>query len=333
MNHRQRVIDAIAHKQTQTTPWAFEVTSEFAAQYKRQKPCEDVERDLQSHIMFGKYKKVRWLNETLYEDAFGVQWQMGGDGGDIGIPVNKPVLAATVEDYRFPEIDEAVLEAGLAAMRADAENFRMFRLTYALYERAWSLMGMQDTLMNMALCEAEIMRLMERIAQYQSILLARVLDSDFEGVYFGDDWGQQRGLIMGPAMFRKYIKPFLKELFAQVHAKGKYVLLHSCGDIERVFPDLIEIGLDVYNTVQPEIYDLAKIKREYGADLTFWGAISTQQFLSDHSADEVYQKSIETIQVLGKGGGYLFSPTHAVTPDIPVENILAMKRAAEDWEW
>jgi uroporphyrinogen decarboxylase len=118
-----------------------------------------------------------------------------------------------------------------------------------------------------------------------------------------------------------------------VKAKGKYVLLHGCGNIEDVFPDLIEIGLDVYNTVQPEIYNLKKIKAEYGKDLTFWGAISTQQFLPQSRPEEVFDRSVETIRILGEGGGYIFSPTHAVMPDIPVANIRAMLDAARSIQW
>ncbi len=333
MSYRREVIDALNHKQTPLTPWAFEITKGFEKAYKEKYPCEDVERDLDSHIMFGRYKKMEFQKENLYKDVFGVQWQLGQDGGDIGIPINTIVSDETVDSYKFPAIDEPLLEKGLQDMREDTERFRMFRMTYSLYERAWSLMGMQELLINMAMDEPCAMRLMERVFTYEMQLLDRVLDEEFEGVYFGDDWGSQTGLIMGPACWRKYIKPFMKELFAKVKSKGKYVLLHCCGNIEELFPELIEIGLDCYNTVQPEIYNLEKIKREYGKDLTFWGAISNQQFLPNSSPKEVYEKSIETIRILGKGGGYLFSPTHALTPDIPPENVRAMKKAAQDAQW
>ncbi|MDR1580653.1 MAG: hypothetical protein LBS35_09875 [Synergistaceae bacterium] len=333
MNRRQRVIDAISHKTTSLTPWAFETTSGFRNKYHDQYLAENVEEDLGTHILFGRYKKMKWRSDTLYEDVFGVEWQCGADGGDIGIPVNKLVDISSVESYQFPYVDKNLLRQGLDDMRNDAAHFRVFRMTYALYERVWSLMGMEDTLMNMALEEEKTMKLFERVAEYQFKLLDMVLEEEFEGVYFGDDWGGQSRLIMGPSYFRKFIKPFMKELFAKVKSKGKYVLLHSCGNIEDVFQDLIEIGLDVYNTVQPEIYDLENIKREYGHDLTFWGAISTQRFLPFSGAKEVFDKSVETIRILGKCGGYIFSPTHAITPDIPVENIRAMADAVKSVAW
>ena len=78
-------------------------------------------------------------------------------------------------------------------------------------------------------------------------------------------------------MLENIIKPRIKKMFEKVKNAGKKVLLHSCGDIYELFPDLIEMGLDVYQTFQPEIYDIKKIKNEYGKDLAFWGGISTQK--------------------------------------------------------
>jgi len=330
MNYRERVIKAIEHEETDLTPWAFEVTNQFAEIYKSNKGCDNVLDELQSHIMFGPYKKMDWLTEDIYQDAFGVQWKVGHDGGDIGVVINKVVSIDTIEDYRFPDLDQGALDKTLELMRRDNEHFRMFRMTYAMYERAWSMMGMEDLLLNMALYPDRVKVLFERITDYQTKLLDYILDENFEGVYFGDDWGQQRGLIMGPACFREFIKPGLSVLFEKVKSKGKYVLLHCCGDIRDVIPDIIEMGCDVYNTVQPEIYDLKELKEKYGKDLTFWGAISTQGLLPHASEEEVYKTSVETINILGKGGGYIFSPTHAVTPDIPIENIEAMLRAVQD---
>ncbi|GHU61400.1 hypothetical protein AGMMS49983_01050 [Clostridia bacterium] len=333
MTYRQNVIDALDHKQTQLTPWAFETTAAFRGNYIKQYPVDDVEADLESNIMFGKYKRMSFVEESVYEDVFGVHWKLSGDGGDIGMPINHVMNIEEPDKYIFPKIDTAELEKGLAAMRADTRHFRMFRMTYTMFERAWSMTGMMELMIKMAEDEKHVLGIFEKITEYQHKLLDAVLDEEFEGVYFGDDWGQQKGLLIGPAHFRTFIKPFMKELTARVKSKGKYVLLHSCGDLSEILPDLIEIGIDAYNTVQPEVYDLQHIKNEYGKDLTFWGAISTQQFLPFHSAAEVFEKSVETIRILGKGGGYLFSPTHAIPPDVPPENARTMLDAVKSVQW
>jgi uroporphyrinogen decarboxylase len=102
------------------------------------------------------------------------------------------------------------------------------------------------------------------------------------------------------------------------------IVQHSCGDVHELFPDLIEIGLDCYQTFQPEIYDVEKVKQEFGADLSFWGGISTQQVLARGKPDDVRRETIRMMQIMSRGGGYIAAPTHAVPGDVPPENIMAM---------
>jgi uroporphyrinogen decarboxylase len=172
--------------------------------------------------------------------------------------------------------------------------------------------------------------LFDRILAHHLSLLNIVLDYDFEAVYIGDDWGQQKGLIMGPPMWRTYIKPGMRKMFDLIKSRGKYVCLHSCGDLREIFPELVDMGLDIYNTIQPEIYDLETLKREFGRHVTFYGGISTQQFLPYASPAEVRDLTRKVKGIMGRDGGYILAPTHAVTDDIPVENVLAMAEAARE---
>ena len=97
------------------------------------------------------------------------------------------------------------------------------------------------------------------------------LEYDFDGIYFGDDWGQQHGLIMGLEHWRHYIKPQMARLYKKVKDKRLFAFQHSCGDCHELFPDLIESGLDCYQTFQPEVYDVREMKKLYGDRLAFWG--------------------------------------------------------------
>ena len=130
-------------------------------------------------------------------------------------------------------------------------------------------------------------------------------------------------------MWRKYIKPSMKRIFEKAKSKGKKIVLHSCGDLRDIMPEVIEIGVDVYNTIQPEIYDIKQLKNEYGKDLTFYGGISTQQLLPYASEREVYDETSRVRDILGENGGYILSPTHAITPDTPLENLWAMIKVAK----
>ncbi|MBI4028726.1 MAG: hypothetical protein HY360_27355 [Verrucomicrobia bacterium] len=129
------------------------------------------------------------------------------------------------------------------------------------------------------------------------------------------------------------IKPAFARMFDKIKRKGKRVCLHSCGDLREIFGELVDLGLDIYNTVQPEIYNLAEMKRLYGRRIVFYGGISTQQFLPYASAEETRAKTREVRRTLAREGGCILAPTHAVTPDIPVVNVLAMVAAAQEVEY
>jgi uroporphyrinogen decarboxylase len=185
-------------------------------------------------------------------------------------------------------------------------------------------MGMENVLVSMVANPEELEILYDRICDYYLNLLDIALEYDIDGVYFGDDWGQQSGLIMGPHYWRRFIKPRMARLYGRVKSKGKYVFQHSCGDCHEIFPDLIEIGLDCYQTFQPEIYDIEMMKKLYGSRLTFWGGISVQRCLPFMSPEEVKSETIRIINMLRDGGGLIVAPTHAITDDVPPQNMLAM---------
>ena len=129
---------------------------------------------------------------------------------------------------------------------------------------------------------------------------------------------------MGPAHWRHFIKPRMARMYAKAKAAGKYVLQHSCGDCNEILPDLIEIGLDCYQTFQPEVYDIEKVKALYGDKLAFWGGVSTQRCLPYATPQGVKDEALRVAKILRKDGGYIWAPTHAIAFDVPPENILAL---------
>jgi uroporphyrinogen decarboxylase len=150
------------------------------------------------------------------------------------------------------------------------------------------------------------------------------LSHDVDGMRFGDDWGQQRGLIMGPALWRKYILPRVAKLYGLVRARGKRVFIHSCGQIEELFPDLVAAGVDVFNPFQPEVMDVESVKARYGSDLTFFGGISTQKTLPYGTEAQTREETKRLIDRIGKGGGYIAAPAHDIPKDAKPENVAAM---------
>ena len=164
--------------------------------------------------------------------------------------------------------------------------------------------------------------LLRRIADYNIAQVGEALKYDIDAVYFGDDWGQQRGLQMGPRLWKEFIYPELKRMYAAVRRAGKFVMIHSCGDVDGLFDDLIAIGLNCFNPFQPEVMDVYELLPRYRGRLAFHGGLSTQRTLPFGSAEDVRAEARRLIE-LGCDGGYIFAPAHNVEGDVPLENMLA----------
>lgn len=326
MKKRERIISCINHRNTDIIPWNIEMTNGFKNIYlsEKEKAADD---DIKNHMLRIKYKKNKEISDNESIDIFGVKWLLSKDGGDVGIVNDYPCIKDD-NNYIFPEINEQLALDICNQLSNEHDKFTMFSLTMGFFERAWSLRGMENIMADMLLDEKRTFEMFDNILEHHLKLLDLILDYDFDALYFGDDWGQQQQLIMGPILWRKYIKPGVSKIFEKAKSKGKIIVLHSCGDLRSIMGELIDIGVDVYNTIQPEIYDLANLKKEYGDDLCFYGGISTQQFLPFASAKEVKEETLKVLDTMSNNGGYILSPTHAVTPDIPVDNVIAMINAS-----
>jgi len=163
-------------------------------------------------------------------------------------------------------------------------------------------------------------------------LLATMMDyvniagkrADVDAIMIGDDYGQQRGLLMGPPLWRKYIKPRLAQVFDRIHELGKYTVLHSCGDNTDIMEELAEIGMDVFHPFQPEAMDIVEMKRRYGDRVTFNGGIGTQGPLVYGSPDDVRKDIRFALREIGRGGGFVIEPSKALRPEVPMENVAAL---------
>lgn len=137
--------------------------------------------------------------------------------------------------------------------------------------------------------------------------------------------------MISPKLWREFFKPRYAALISEFKAVNRKVIVayHSCGNIEPLIPEYIEIGLDVLNPIQPLAMDPARLKRLYGDRLSFWGATDIQHALPFGTPEDVEKEVRERILAMGKGGGLVLSPAHNVQADTPLENILAFYRAAE----
>lgn len=323
---RERVLAALKHQTTDMVPFNTEPTLEMT-----EKLC--------AHLGISADEVFGWTGNHIekfnckepdarcapgyFRDEYGVVWNRTVDK-DIGMP--EPVLKEPdLTRWQTPDVDLDALHAQLDAFVHNGhDSFKFAKIDFVLFERAWSLRGFENLLMDFLLEPDFVHELLERITERNLRIIEAALQHDIDGFYFGDDYGQQTGMLFSPDTWREFIKPQLMRMFATVKAAGKTTCLHSCGNIWPILGDLVDIGLDIYQTVQPELYDLAALKNEYGSALSFYGGISTQRDLPTCSPGEIHRIVRETIAALGKGGGYIAAPTHRIPADVPPENLAAM---------
>ncbi|MGQ9554718.1 MAG: uroporphyrinogen decarboxylase family protein [Anaerolineae bacterium] len=166
--------------------------------------------------------------------------------------------------------------------------------------------------------------LFDAITEHYLAMIDQSVRYPIDAFAFGEDWGAERGLIMGPGLWRRFIKPRMARMFARVKEAGKFTWMHSDGDITAILPDLIEIGLDIYNPFQPDVMDVYAIKKQYGDHLCFHGGVSVQELLPHGTPAQVRTEAQRLIREVGADGGYILAPSHAVLGDTPAENIAAL---------
>jgi uroporphyrinogen decarboxylase len=147
----------------------------------------------------------------------------------------------------------------------------------------------------------------------------------------GDDFGEQRGPLISPAMFREMVLPYLEKRIRLIASYTDAAFFHhSCGSIREIIPDLIRAGVRILNPIQPRARGMEPdgLKRDFGAELVFYGGVDTQELLPSGTPGEVEAETRRLIGVLGRQGGYVLSAAHTLQEDVPAANVLAMYRAA-----
>ena len=330
MTVRQRVLDALAHRTPDKVPYDIRFTAPAREAMAAYYGDPEFEAGLGNCLTIARACRREEVRPNVWQDEFGVQWDRTIDR-DIGVVVNRLVARETLDDFVFPDPDDPALYGDIEAKVAQpSDTLLIVKLSYNLFERAWSLVGMENLLMQMITHKTFVHALFDQITDYFLRVIDRSLEYNIDGIYFGDDWGTQTGLLMGTGLWHEFIFPRIRKMYARVKERDKFVFLHCCGKIEELFPALIECGLDVFNPLQPEVMDVARIKRLYGQRLSFYGGIGTQKTLPFGTVGETKEEVERLMDVVGSGGGYIASPSHAIPADAKPENVAAMIETLQD---
>jgi uroporphyrinogen decarboxylase len=270
------------------------------------------------------------IDEARVRDGYGGIWRVDRRPWHL----EQPALEhPSFDGYAFPAPEKFYRpdwkEQARQTLAAQPEAFRLAHLGWGLFERSWNLRGFQNLLMDVLAEPDFFAEALDRLTDLYLAFVEYTCDLPVDGILFGDDWGDQRGVIIGPQRWRQFLKPRWARIYAAVHAHGKYVLHHSCGSIADILPDIIEIGVDVLESVQPEAagMDPYELKKRWGKHITFWGCLGSQSILPFGTPEQIRQEVRRLKRVLGCGGGYILAPAKALQPETPTLNAAAVVEA------
>jgi uroporphyrinogen decarboxylase len=269
-----------------------------------------------------------------WTDEWGTRWghAVGGVGAST---VDHPIKDwSQLDDYLAHRIPDphapGRLGAALQVLAMHGESKYCAAIMHlGLFERLHCLRGMENSFADLYLDEREVVRLLEALAENLIGLIQEWGKTSVAGIVLTDDWGSQTDLMISPDVWRRLFKPHYRRIFAEIHRWGKDVFFHSCGNVRRIIPDLIELGVDVLDPVQPGAMDINQVAQEFGGDISFSGAIDDQR-LDDYTPQEVREAVCRAIESLGRpfGNGYLVGPANLVAPTVPFENLRALCEAS-----
>lgn len=243
--------------------------------------------------------------------------------------------ARSIEEIRsFPDpFDPADYDfSGMAgAVRAAHEAGRVAACWVGrLYETSWPVRGYQEFLIDMIDAPEMAEVLLERNTRWNIEVACRAAEAGVDQLLFGDDVANQRTLMFAPGAWRGMLKPRWSAIISAARRIKPDVAAwyHSDGNVTGILDDLVEVGFDMLNPVQPECMDVLDVKRRYGTRLVIDGGLGTQRVMPFGTAADVHREVRSLIEEVGRDGGLILSPSHSLEPEVPLENIAAFFHAA-----
>jgi uroporphyrinogen decarboxylase len=272
-----------------------------------------------------------------YTDEWGIGWKNSPYETRFGNGYYTDIVGHPLADLRAldfycppdPHRPELYREAERLIAAHKSEYYIVGVTVTTIFEAAWALRGYEQMMMDFTEDPALSETILDIPFRYHLAAAVRLVEMGVDMIWIGDDFGTQSGMLISPRIWRQLFKPRMAEFISTLKAINPQVKVayHSDGNIEKIIPDLIEIGLDVLNPVQPACINPAKLKRDYGDKLCFWGSIDEQFTLPFGTPEQVRVQVEERLATVGFDGGLILAPTHHVQLDTPLENFWSMVHA------
>lgn len=351
MKPRERCEIALSHQAPDRPPFQATFTPEFAERLRKELGISNpqphdphggrwntCELELATH-QDALQCSIGWvtnyyLDTKPYTDDWGVEWVLTpyqtpfGEGHFTEIHRGPLYEAEAIDRYTPPDPNRPELYANLQRL-IDAyqkDYYIIGRLHCTIFETAWALRGFTNLIMDFARSPELAHRILEIPYRYHKAVACKMASMGVDMIWLGDDVSGQDNLFFSPAMWRTYLKGRMADIISSAKAiKPDLKIAYHCdGNVMKLIPDLIEIGIDVLNPIQPECLPPQQVKEQFGDRLCFFGGIAVQSTLPFGTPEDVAREVRARQATLGKGGGWICAPTHHVQLDTPMENFWAL---------
>jgi len=245
-------------------------------------------------------------------------------------PLSDVKDAEQVNDFEFPDplAEGRYDDAAKFIEKYRQSHFIVGDMELTMFDMMAQLVGMEKLLLDMATDEPYMEALIDKTMNFALAVGKRLVSMGVDGIWAGDDFGSQNGMLISPPMWRRYFKARYRELYSELKAVNPNVVImqHSDGAVAPILSEWIDVGLEVFNPVQPNVPGHApdELKEKFGSRLSFWGGIDQQNLLPFGSPAEIDADIKAKIEVLGKAGGYMLAPAHIIQEGTPTENVEAL---------
>ena len=284
--------------------------------------------------------KPKTYPDGTYDNIFGVRlknqhFANGAYPESVGFPLQNAETVSDVDAYSWPDPDNYDY-AGIWPKLAAKPDYPFQVGYYSPGWFSWEMQEMSHFLLNLAMDSPVAQAVIDHICQfglryYENILTTGkdYTTKNFTSIHIADDWATQSGLLISPAMFRKYFLDYYREFIDLAHSHDVLVEFHACGSIYSLIPDLIDAGIDILNPIQTSAasMDPAVLKKEFGAHIAFSGGIDVQTILPFGTPSQVRDEVFRLLDAMAADGGYILEPSHVIQVDTSPENIIAFCNA------
>jgi uroporphyrinogen decarboxylase len=355
MTPRENLLSLWRRTGFETIPVEFGLCPSLVEEFKRQTGAEDYREYFDmpfqpvSGPAFTSLSQEEWhehfksidrpLKPGTHVDPLGVAHETGSEEAMHMRHKRHPMRPfdslEQFQAYPYPTVEEGALERIRDEVTAakEAGYVAMGHAGCTIWEKAWGMRGMEELMMDMLAAPEMAAYHLDKLTDLACERVGAYAAAGVDHVHLGDDIGMQQSIMMSMEMWREWLKPRLGRVIDTMRAENPDLMIsyHSCGYVEPFIPELIELGIDVLNPVQPECMPFGKLHAEFGDCLSFWGTIGTQTTMPFGTPEDVRAEVIKNLEIAGPKGGLLPAPTHLLEPEVPWANIMAYVEACREF--